>query len=208
MRKIILNEFTINDYAMLREEEGFVYLKHQNYEDYWIVSFREFNLGNQSELYSHYLELFADQYPTIKKNTSLVIVEEEGRKNEDDIVSIENDPYLFKKYYLSYNADKVEGLERLLLQEDGALNKVEELMVKPETFSHLKDEAEGGVYHLLYTIAHKLPFLPVIVDHEEVMNTDLVLNVEQQECLEWCLALSDEEEVRMDAIEQFSREEE
>lgn len=207
MRRIILNEFTVNDYLILLEEEGIVYLKHQNFEEYWIVYFREFNLENQSESYSHYLELFAEQYPTIKKNTSLVIVEEEGRKSDDEIVSIENDPYLFKKYYLSYNAENAEGLERLLSQEEGALVKVEELMVKPETFSHLKDEATGGVYHLLYAIAHKLPFLPVIVDHEEVMNTDLVLDAEQQGCLEWCLGLSDEAEFRKGAIEQFSREE-
>lgn len=207
MRRIILNEFTVNDYLILLEEEGIVYLKHQNFEEYWIVYFREFNLENQSESYSHYLELFAEQYPTIKKNTSLVIVEEEGRKSDDEIVSIENDPYLFKKYYLSYNAENAEGLERLLSQEEGALVKVEELMVKPEAFSHLKEEAAGGVYHLLYTIAHKLPFLPVIVDHEEVMNTDLVLDAELQECLEWCLGLSDEAEVRKGAIEQFSREE-
>ena len=207
MRRIILNEFAVNDYLILLEEEGIVYLKHQNFEEYWIVSFQEFNLENQSEFYSRYLELFAEQYPTIKKNTSLVIVEEEGRKSDDEIVSIENDPYLFKKYYLSYNAENAEGLERLLSQEEGALVKVEELMVKPETFSHLKDEAAGGVYHLLYAIAHKLPFLPVIVDHEEVMNTDLVLDAEQQGCLEWCLGLSDEAEFRKGAIEQFSREE-
>lgn len=206
MRRVILNEFAVNDYTILREEDGLVYLKHQDYEEYWIVSFSEFNLENQSELYSHFLELFAERYPTIKKNTSLVIIEEDGRKSDDDIVSIENDPYLFKKYYLAYNEDNAEGLERLLTQVDGDLKKVEDLMVKPESFSHLKDEAEGGVYHLLYSIAHKLPFLPVIVDHEEVMNTDLVLDAEQQECLEWCLGLSEETEDRKGAIEQFSRE--
>ena len=113
MRRVILNEFAVNDYTILREEDGLVYLKHQDYEEYWIVSFSEFNLENQSELYSHFLELFAERYPTIKKNTSLVIIEEDGRKSDDDIVSIENDPYLFKKYYLAYNENRAKEIERL-----------------------------------------------------------------------------------------------
>lgn len=205
MRRIIHNEFSINGYQMLKEEEGIAYYKNSMFDDFWIACYKPFLLENQSDLYEHYLALFATEYPTIKKNTSIVIIESGSPKSIEEIVAIENDPYLFKKYYISYNERAVEDLMALLTKDDKTMRSIEELMVKPETFTAMKNETEDVVYHLLYSIAHKLPFLPVEVNHEEVASTELQIDDEQRNCLEWCMGLSDDVDVRRTQIIQFSK---
>lgn len=207
MLKIILNEFDINGYVIIGDGDGLVYLKHRDYDDFWIVCEREFDLDMQSELYEKYLATYVNQYPTIKKNTSFLILGAEGAKPHEQIVEIENDPYLFKKYYLPYSQAALAGLIDLLTTQDGGMMPVESLMVNPDVFTQLKGETTEGAYHLLYSVAHKLPILPVIVDHEEITGIDLQLETEQQSCLDWCMGLSDVDEERKMAIEQFSREE-
>ena len=207
MLKIILNEFNINGYIIIGEGDGLVYLKHHSFDDFWIVCERKFDLDSQSDIYEQYLAMFASSWPTIKKNTSLIILAPEDAKKPEEIVAIENDPYLFKKYYLPYTKEGLEGLTAILTDEDGCMMPVEEIMVNPDAFSRLKEEKTEGAYHLLYAIAHKLPILPIKVNHEEIEGIDLQLDAEQQACLEWCMSLSDNDTERKATIEQFSREE-
>lgn len=210
MLKIILNEFVINGYVIMGDSEGdgLFYLKHSKYEDYWMVCYGNFSLYTQSDMYEQYLERFASQYPRIRKNTSLIILAKEGADTPEEIVAIENDPYLFKKYYLPYSQESVDGLNALLTNHGDGLLPIEQVMLNPDLFAHLKEETSVGTYHLLYAIAHKLPILPVQVNHEELLDIDLQLNEDQQYCLEWCMGLSDNVEERRVSIEQFSKEEE
>lgn len=208
MLRIILKEFEINGYVLLNSSDDLFYLKHRDYDDFWIVCNKEFNLDSQSDIYEQYLAMFATSFPTIKKNTSLVILGAEGAKTPGQIVEIENDPYFFKKYYLAYSQDALKGLISLLKTQDGSVKSVEAMMVTPEAFTQLKEEPSEGGYHLLYAIAHKLPILPVIVNHEEITGFDFQLDAAQEACLDWCLGLSEDEMVRKTTIEQFSREEE
>lgn len=205
MRRIIHNEFILHDYCLLEESEEFAYYKHNKYNDFWIICYGPFDLDNQSELYDQYLAKFVSTYPIIKKNTSLIIVGEQSAKSIEEIVAIENDPYLFKKYYLLYSPFASDELCSLLAHGDGLVS-VERLMVNPEVFAKLKCETDEGAYHLLYTIAHKLPFLSVQVNHEELMSTELLLNEEQKACLDWCLGLSDDKERRKEMILEFCKE--
>lgn len=207
MLKIILNEFNINGYEIIGDGDGLVYLKHHSFDDFWIVCEREFDLDSQSDMYEQYLAMFASSWPTIKKNTSLIILAPVGAKKPEEIVAIENDPYLFKKYYLPFTKEGLEGLTAILTDEDGCMMPVEEIMVNPDAFSSLKEEKTEGAYHLLYAIAHKLPILPIKVNHEEISGIDLQLDADQQACLNWCMSLSDNDTERKAAIEQFSREE-
>ena len=207
MLRIILNELAINGYNRMDENDGFVYLKHRNYDDFWIVCYSGFSLDTQGDLYEHYIERFAPQHPRVRRNTSLIILAEVGTNTPEEIVTIENNPYLFKKYYLSYTQEASNALFALLNTQDGELLPVEAFMVNPDVFACLKQEETNGAYHLLYAIAHKLPILPVRVSHEEVLGAEFQLDAEQQECLEWCMGLSDNAEERKLTIEQFSREE-
>lgn len=206
MLNIILNEFHVNGYIDLGEEDGLFFLKHSIYDDFWIVCKQKFELNEQNELYEMYISRFATDYPTIKKNTSLVILAVEGQNTLEEIVAIENDPYLFKKYYLSYSAESEKELKDILSDHDGGFQRIEDLMVKSDVFSQLKNELAEGGYHLLYTIAHKLPILPVKVNQEKMIEIDLGLNEEQKKCLAWCMELREDESGRMTAIEQFSKE--
>jgi len=206
MLKIILNEFARNDYYEIGEEKDIVFLKHRVYDDFWIVSEKKFDLKFQSELYEQYISRFAKEYPTVKKNTSLIILVTEDARDSEKIVSIENDPYLFKKYVLSYSKQSLDELKAVLTAEDGNFIPIESLMMKPDVFNHLKGESAEGGYHLLYSIAHKLPILPINVNHQDIIKTNLQLNGEQRGCLEWCMMLSEDEAERKTALEQFSEE--
>lgn len=204
MKRIIHNEFINHGYYPLEETVGLDYYKHETFNDFWIACYDDFILDNQSELFERYLAKFVSDYPTIKKNTSLVIVAEEGLRSTEEIVAIENDPYLFKKYYLPFSQESVDGLCDLLNLQGGGMMSIDRLMVNPAVFAELKRENEGGVYHLLYSIAHKLPFLPVHVNHEEVLSTDFMLNLEQDKCLRWCYDLSDNDAKRKQMILDYS----
>ena len=208
MLRIILNEFEINGYVIIGDSDGLFYLKHRDYNDFWMVCYGNFSLDAQSDMYEQYLERFAPRYPMVRKNTSLIILAQEGTNTPEEIVAIENDPYLFKKYFLLYSQESVDGLYVLLANQNGGLIPIEQVMVNPDLFTHLKEETTMGAYHLLYAITHKLPILPVRVNHEDLLDTNLQLNVEQRLCLEWCMGLSDNADERRVSIEQFSREEE
>lgn len=206
MLDIILNEFHLNGYADIGNDDGLFFLKHIDFDDFWIISSREFELSGQDEMYELYISRFATDYPTIRKNTSLVILAVEGQNTPEEIVAIENDPFLFKKYYLSYSEASEEELKDILSDSSGCYQKIEDLMVRSDVFSQLKSEPTEGGYRLLYTIAHKLPILPVMVNQEKMIEIDLGLNDEQNNCLAWCMGLSEDAIERSSAIEQFSKE--
>lgn len=206
MLKIILNEFKRNGYTTIAEENDIVFLKHNEHDDFWIISQKPFDLSSQSELYEQYISKFATEYPFVKRNTSLIILTFKDALTLEDIVSTENDPYLFKKYVLSYSQDSLEKLKSILFAEDGGFSPIETMMIKPEVFAHLKDEISEGPYHLLYSIAHKLPILPVNVSHEDIIEINLNLDEEQRNCLEWCNRLIEDGVEIKAAIEQFSKE--
>lgn len=206
MLKIILNEFKINGYTTIDGEDDIIFLKHNSYNDFWIISQKTFDLSSQSELYEQYISMFAAKYPFVKKNTSLIILAFKDALAPQEIVSIENDPYLFKKYVLSYSQDSLEKLKSIVFAENGSFSPIETMMIKPEVFAHLKDEISEGPYHLLYSIAHKLPILPVNVNHEDIIEINLNLDDEQRNCLEWCNRLIEDCVEIKAAIEQFSKE--
>ena len=87
----------------------------------------------------------------------------------DTIIEIENDPFYFKKYVLAYTTESSkETIEKF------SPENFSPMLMQPKSFKALKDEADSsGPYHLLYSIAHKLPFLMTDV---QVHDTTLLSN--------------------------------
>ena len=143
----------------------FVVLKHRVYNDFWILS-TEFDASKrQSLVFDDYKEIVCSKYPSALKNTSFLFVKKhdtiELNKQDKSIIEIENNSYYFKKYVLAYTDVAFSELVDLLDTNDGELSLSRALMEK-DNFEKLKSEKSYGAYHLLYSIAHKLPF--VVID--------------------------------------------
>lgn len=140
--------------------DGNIIMKHREYGDFWIIhQCIDFELEEQNAIYESYRNIFVD-YKDADKNTSLLIiinVELADDTLKKRIIDIENDPFLFKKYVLVYNENDWEELLKVI-----AGKEVSKLIMEREAFRKLKEEdlQDGiGCYHLLYSIAHKLPFM-------------------------------------------------
>lgn len=106
------------------------------------------------------------------KNASLLILIQKEDKpiQKAEIFKIEEDPFQFKKYVLAYTK---EALEKLDEETDGGDPKA--LLRKlsdQDVFNSYKKAYDQAVWQkLLYSIAHKLPFLKVDVDKEESLKS-------------------------------------
>lgn len=98
------------------------------------------------------------------KNASLLII---YKREEIDIVKkhifkIEEDPFQFKKYVLTYTDDSLVNLKAKI--EDDNPEMLLKLLVNENVFNEYKDTHQNHSWHnLLYNIAHKLPFLKINV---------------------------------------------
>lgn len=102
------------------------------------------------------------------KNTSLLIIVEEKDKPvlKSELFKIEEDPFQFKKYVLPYSKKAFNELEENT--ENGEPKAFLKLLYDQATFRDYKENYESTVWcKLLYSIAHKLPFLKIKVGVEE-----------------------------------------
>lgn len=147
------------------QEWEYMVLKHREYNDFWILS-SEFDVNKQQPLvFDEYKEIVCSKYPSALKNTSFLFVKKQDiielNKQDKSIIEIENNPYYFKKYVLAYTDLAFREFVNLFGTNDGELSLSRALMEK-DNFEKLKAEKTYGAYHMLYSIAHKLPF--VVVD--------------------------------------------
>lgn len=158
----IMNEFIIKlfgqfNYKEIKRTDDIRFIKHLNYNDFWIIVNAEnaFNLEEQEAIAAKAKISFAQK--EAEKNTSLLVLLEVKQISEgilDDIVEIENDPFYFKKYVLAYTKSSKEAIEQYSIENFSSI------LMQPQNFQALKNEAEvSDPHHLLYSIAHKLPFL-------------------------------------------------
>ena len=133
--------------------------------DYWIISY-DFDIKQQGKIFEKIHETKIAQDPSFNKNLSLLYVKRMDFIDlsivDESIIEIENDPYYFKKYVLAYTDDSYEQLFKLVTEDFSGVS-LSDIMMLPESFSKLQNEKSFGPYHLLYSLAHKIPFLTMEV---------------------------------------------
>lgn len=188
MIDLIVQEYVKDGYVIAEKTDN-VILKHQEYGDYWIIhECRSFDIVEQEAIYD-VSKSSLSEYKDADKNTSLLILLNVDSVDEDlkkRIVDIENDPYIFKKYVLAYSDEAWSKLCPIVSDQN-----IVKLMIQPDVFQHLKDEdaKEGiGCYHLLYSLAHKLPFVMTDVTPKEsagIENTFIPQDENENAAYEW-----------------------
>lgn len=166
----------ISDYQLAR-------LDDENKHDYWIIA-NEFDLDKQEELFEKVKDTVNDA--SFLKNISVLFVKHQDQIDlsivDDKIIEMENDPYFFKKYVLSYTDDSVKGLLDLLNGKNADIS-ISDILMEDGNFQQMKEENKFGTYHLLYSLAHKLPFLTMSVtpkDFDAIANFNITDDKDKQ----------------------------
>lgn len=166
---------------------NFIVLKHSVYNDFWILT-SEFDINErQKQLSAVYEDNVCSEYPSALKNTSLLYVKNQNTVNLDKedncIIEIENNPYHFKKYVLAYTDAAFNNFIKLFEIRENEFSISKELM-KKDNFEKLKEENSFGPYHLLYSIAHKLPFAVIDVVQKNFDSGDPIFTEEEDSIVE------------------------
>lgn len=169
------------------QELNFIVLKHRVYNDFWILS-SEFDLNERQKLISAvYENNVCAVYPSALKNTSLLYVKKQSTvdldKEDKCIIEVENNPYHFKKYVLAYTDVAFNNFIKLFEVSEGDFSISKELMEKGN-FEKLKEENSFGPYHLLYSIAHKLPFAVIDVVQKKFDSGEPIFTEEENTIVE------------------------
>lgn len=109
----------------------------------------------------------------IDKNTSLLILVKVAetikfKELKEKILSIEEDPYQFKKLVLFYSENELEALK---YEIDDALEEplsfIEQNIIASENFSTYKtNPTQFSWQSLIYRITHKIPFIKINVEQD------------------------------------------
>lgn len=142
--------------------------KDEKIHDYWTIC-SNFDLEKQAELFQRLMKQ-DDVEPGFQKNISLLYVKEVDNidlsKVDPSIIAVENDPYFFKKYVLTYTQQACDGLYGLLTNQFSSMT-LPDIALSSNCFNHFREENSFGPYHLLYSIAHKIPFLKFAIQPKD-----------------------------------------
>ncbi|SKA64350.1 hypothetical protein SAMN02745213_01525 [Succinivibrio dextrinosolvens DSM 3072] len=176
IKKIIFTEFLNYDYEIILNQGTIFVFKHKVFDDFWAVCYEKFDLSLQHDMYETVIKVIADLYPCAKKNTSLLVLSDLNKEylSTDEIVELEKDPFFFKKYVLPYSEELSQKLQYLLISHNA--KSISDLIMLQESFNALIEEIDYGMYHLLYCIAHKLPFIPIKAEQKTMQQRDLFLS--------------------------------
>lgn len=178
---IIQSAFGENGYKGVKSFGGMDILKHEHYEDYWIVCWEGFNMSQQHDIYEIVVKGIVEEHPYAAKNTSILYLSDLTKEqlSTDQIVEIEKDPFFFKKYVFAYSDELAAHL--LELMQGKGCKDVSEFIMQPESFYALNEENTYGVYHLAYSLMHKLPFLPIKAEQKGLKPRDFFFD-SPEEC--------------------------
>ena len=173
IKDIIFSVFKKYGYDIIVNHGAIVVFKHADYIDFWVVFKEKFQLSQQHDIYESTVGAIAEKYPYATKNTSLLVLSDVAKEQltSDEIIEIEKDPFFFKKYVLPYSKELSKMLQDLLLRKKA--NSIADLIMLSESFNALIEENEYGVYHFLYCIAHKLPFVPINAEKKGLQQRDI-----------------------------------
>jgi hypothetical protein len=172
MKNLIRSIFNQHDFELTELAFGDLYISNDDRKYYWLVV-EQSDISRVLELQDEWFEKSKNQIDTkeFDKNTSLLVLANND-KNEikkKEILLIEEDPFQFKKYVLLFTSDI---LKQLLEQtENGNPEKILELIVNESVFNNYKrNYSEPSWRHLLYNLAHKLPFLKINVEVNKTLD--------------------------------------
>lgn len=160
MLELICFEFERWGYSLKREFDGIFLFASNVGSDYWIVCSNIDVIPIQKSLYDK-LEEFKCEFEYIEKNiTLLLLIDNEGDLKRIDTIKVENNKSYFKKFVLQYTEKSVSELNNILTENK--VDSIADLLLSEQYFTHLKYDSQtlNGVT-LLYSIAHKLPFIPI-----------------------------------------------
>lgn len=171
MKNLIRSIFNQHDFELINIEFADLYISNDDKKYYWLVV-EQRDVSKVLELQDEWFEKCKERIDAkeFDKNTSmLILANNDGNQiKKKEILLIEEDPYQFKKYVLLFTSDI---LKQLLTQtENGNPEKILDLIVNESVFNNYKKEYSAPNWrHLLYNLAHKLPFLKINVE----VNQDL-----------------------------------
>ena len=160
MLELICSEFERWGYSLKMEFDGNILFASNVGFDYWIVCSNIDVIPIQKLLYDK-LEEFKCEFEYIEKNiTLLLLIDNEGDLKSIDTIKVENNKSYFKKFVLQYTEKSVSELNNILTEKK--VDSIADLLLSEQYFTHLKYDSQtlNGVT-LLYSIAHKLPFIPI-----------------------------------------------
>jgi|GEM_PF-902374 len=186
---IILNEFRVCGYNKVADIDGRSFMSATFGTDYWLVSSNiddVADIDKQLQLYNNVIEQ-KNGRKFVEKNLSLLLLVNMDEKNniDTDFVQIENDKFYFKKYVLKYNQESVNGLIEMMKQNH--VQNISPLLLNDSNFEQLRETANTlSAISLLYSIAHKLTFIPIPSSSKPREDMELNLNSsELQDLLDW-----------------------
>lgn len=198
---IIKALFTDEGYVIDSECQTRWTFKHSNhhYKDYWVIT-DNFDRENPKEIFDYCINQFGTQS---SKNISVLILNDvtQSKLNDKDKIEIENDPFYFKKYVLDYSNEELDSLLGKLRDYDtnNMTSRLLTLLMDPLSFDQLKTSAQPGSYRLAYSIAHKLPFLMLNVEHKSEIDGESVLDCVQnihKDILDWVNGIDSIEDLK------------
>lgn len=163
---LIRIEFGLAQYHPI-DENGLLW-QHGEYNDFWVICeiVDEYQLEELQERIYGELETLRKNLPKSEKSTSLLILHHlnnAGEKNLQQVIEGENNVYYFKKYIIQYTSDEWIAAKDLLLEYHRGLGQ---LLMQPNVFEQIRSN-ENSPYKLLYTVAHKLPFVMMKTEKKE-----------------------------------------
>lgn len=207
MNKFIIGLFKQFNYEEVGGADDISFIKHKNYADFWIIvnAVDAFKLEDQETIAEKAKTTIFNQHKEAEKNTSLLVLLEVEQISEgilDTIIEIENDPFYFKKYVLAYTTkSSKETIEKISPENFSSM------LMQPKSFKALKDEAEvSDPYHLLYSIAHKLPFLmtDVQVQDTSLFSNQYIPSEEMLDAFNWMQSIDlDAEDFETEVLNKF-----
>ena len=156
MIDFILGLFQQYGYQILGKMNHIIVVKSDDFEDYWLIAEGLETFERQSKIHDELVNGILKDYPKFEKNTSLLLLVD-GEANWEENMSIEKDPFVFKKYVLNYTGAAFAQMREMVEQCGG----VENAVMKEEVFKCLAYGRDNGGAALLYGIMHKLPFIPI-----------------------------------------------
>lgn len=189
--------------------KGQALYKHQQKSDYWIVAKGLNAMKYQYDLYTDLTDEHKDECPLADKNTSLLMLvdmesDRDLTEDEDLFVQMENEPLYFKKYVLPYTQAAFDELQEKMVQMKA--ESTEEIIMKDEVFEDLTQNK--GYAKLLYTIIHKLPFIPIITDVAKELDNELKISLDVVPLAKSLDSFPEEEEQYDSFIEKLIKEHE
>lgn len=173
MKEIINNLFNYHNFKKIDINKYNLFFKDvdSNIRYYWlIIEVEVFD----SELILAFQDVWFEECKKkindkdFDKNTSLLIIYKRVDFDiaKQHVFKIEEDPFQFKKYVLTYTDDSLGNLKAKIENDNSEM--LLNLLVDENIFNEYKDTHQNHSWHnLLYNIAHKLPFLKINVESNQ-----------------------------------------